>query len=1047
MSQKKNTSAMTNTHIENSKKVNKKVDPDKTPNIMYFGSAKKLDQLDTPAFLAPYKGIAQLFTIRKDNIKKCQSMILKYREWEDLKDERVKKILDLVHIYHNNSEAKKVNGEAVGYIHHIDVSKIKDQLIEVDGSTTEREVLYIGSESLPVVKVEKVTTKFIAEYRGEKADQRNDDEKINDSRVQFEGFYYEDNDDPFQEGYLFSKKDLEFNMNKWPNDKNILFITGHSGSGKTTLAEEMADKNNCTVIQLDWFEMNHMIMGAKLRKQDYGCQLIIKYFTDIRPDLNNRGKGKPGHKDVMDIDNDTFHKLFKQFWEWLFKEIKKDKDRLYVIEGLQLIGHIDLDTIIDYPIIIKNTSALTSLLRRNKRDKTNLISNSWQLKWYIELEQNLNKIRKYLKQQPIQEGAFKNIAIEVEENPYFDIRESEVNGKGTFAKCDIQKDTHIGLAITCTDDTDPDKWIRTGLCQFTNHSEKPNLSISKHKPRSSSTTQKDITYHFYANQDIQQDDELFVDYREFDFEGERDFVKQESVLVTGALIAGGALIIAAIIRLVFKLIKNNSSMALSWMDGQILKGESHLIDEEMRKIITELAKNIPTPVLFVKGIGSGVQNMKFSQVKKLAGNAQLNCANPETLKSFPDEETVILIDVISFKKKCKMQHSKEVNAVFNHELGHINTWKSFNQHQRADHFIKAALLTRLIDKTSGSEKGIITRVYYELPMERAANKNVDVEVLLGMCEGYLKSGNWMNSNANKFIQEQIPHNVIQASINNDQKTIETFYQEMCKKYFPNLTSPGVKQESMIIIQEADIQNKRKQIEDKIFKVFTALDPTGINTKKYQQMFSQMSDTQFKKWIEAFLADPKSGFRWDIEEFGDGSRTPKFENIDKAAGLLGIKLFEYVYMPHVSSNPNRPVRTKLPVLVGKLSIKRPQQFVSKKTNLSLTDTNRDDMTGVAKGESKAGTSTGIENELLQGVGGDIILKEIIGARADNQEEYANMIQQIAETGSVNVLDIKTSVYDKGALLKADLYLMAMGIKTDMISESYYSIEKVRAATRK
>lgn len=223
-----------------------------------------------------------------------------------------------------------------------------------------------------------------------------------------------------------------------------------------------------------------------------------------------------------------------------------------------------------------------------------------------------------------------------------------------------------------------------------------------------------------------------------------------------------------------------------------------------------------------------------------------------------------------------------------------------------------------------------------------------------------------------------------------------------------------------------------------------MDPTGINANKYKNMFQKMSDMQFSQWIQAFLADEKSNFRLDIEEFGDGSRTLKFENVEKAADYLGVKLFEHVYLPHVSSNPNRPIRTKQPVLVGWLNIKRTQQLASKKTGLALSDDNRDDMTGAAKGESKGGTTTGIENEVLAGVGGDVILSEISGARGDNMKEYDNMLSAIAENGSVKLSDIKTNVYDKPTLLAADMYFMAMGIKTDLISESYYSVEKVKLA---
>ena len=241
-------------------------------------------------------------------------------------------------------------------------------------------------------------------------------------------------------------------------------------------------------------------------------------------------------------------------------------------------------------------------------------------------------------------------------------------------------------------------------------------------------------------------------------------------------------------------------------------------------------------------------------------------------------------------------------------------------------------------------------------------------------------------------------------------------------------------------------DKRKKIEEVIDKTLTLMDPTGINAKKYRNMFQTMSDKQFSDWITKFLADDKSNFRLDIEEFGDGSRTIKYENVEKAAKFLNIPIFENVYIPHVSSNPNRPVRTKQPVLVGYLNIKRPQQLVTKKTGLAITDKNRDEQTGAAKGDSKGGTTTGIDTALLAGVGGDIILSEFCGARGDNVAEYDNMIASIAEHGSVKLEDIKTNAYDKPTLMQADLYFKAMGLKTDLISESYYSIESVRTAMK-
>ena len=242
----------------------------------------------------------------------------------------------------------------------------------------------------------------------------------------------------------------------------------------------------------------------------------------------------------------------------------------------------------------------------------------------------------------------------------------------------------------------------------------------------------------------------------------------------------------------------------------------------------------------------------------------------------------------------------------------------------------------------------------------------------------------------------------------------------------------------------DIKEKRKQIEFKVIQTMNLIDPTGINAKKYQSMFASMNDIQFTNWITKFLADDKSNFRVDIEEFGDGSRVMKYENIEKAAKFLKLPLFEYVYLPHLSSDPNKPIRTKQPVLVGYLNIKRVQQLVSKKTGLALDDRKRDETTGQLRGDSKAGTMTAIENELLAGMGANDVLSEICGARADNINEYDNMLQEIASTGSVQLKNIKTNQFDKPSLLQADLYFKLMGLKTDIVSESYYSVDKIRAA---
>lgn len=241
---------------------------------------------------------------------------------------------------------------------------------------------------------------------------------------------------------------------------------------------------------------------------------------------------------------------------------------------------------------------------------------------------------------------------------------------------------------------------------------------------------------------------------------------------------------------------------------------------------------------------------------------------------------------------------------------------------------------------------------------------------------------------------------------------------------------------------ADIKNKRGQIETLIYRTLSAMDPSNINTDKYKAMFAKMNDSQFSKWVTDFLNDPKSNIRLDIEEFNK-QRSLKYENIEKAAKAMNLKLYEYVYIPHVSSNPNRPVRTKTPVLVGYLNIKTVQQLQTKKSTGVINDLDRDDLTGIAKGESKGGTFSGIENEILIGLGADTVLSEICGVRGDNMVEYENMLEKISESGTCQLTDIKTNSLDKPTLLKTDLFLKAMGIKTDIVSEAYYNLGSLRA----
>lgn len=108
--------------------------------------------------------------------------------------------------------------------------------------------------------------------------------------------------------------------------------------------------------------------------------------------------------------------------------------------------------------------------------------------------------------------------------------------------------------------------------------------------------------------------------------------------------------------------------------------------------------------------------------------------------------------------------------------------------------------------------------------------------------------------------------------------------------------------------------KRKEMEDLIYTVFTALDPSGTNTAKYKTMFSGMTDAQFDKFFKNLFANDDLYLILDIISY---ERELTIEQIENAAKILNIPLMEKVAMPFSNGDPDNPVITKYEVPVGRI----------------------------------------------------------------------------------------------------------------------------------
>lgn len=225
---------------------------------------------------------------------------------------------------------------------------------------------------------------------------------------------------------------------------------------------------------------------------------------------------------------------------------------------------------------------------------------------------------------------------------------------------------------------------------------------------------------------------------------------------------------------------------------------------------------------------------------------------------------------------------------------------------------------------------------------------------------------------------------------------------------------------------------RKQIEQLIYDTYDALDPSGVNTGKYKTLFGSMNDAQFEKFMKEFLADERENFMLDIVEFEHDLR---FEYCEKAAKVLGIPLMEYVYMPHLNMDRKHVIVSKEKCLVGYINVKRTQQLLSKKNGLSTSNEKTSALTGQVVRKDKNARSSDIEASMLVSLGADKILQEFHGPRADDHVMKREMAQSIATKGYVMLDELTNVSTNKVTLNTINTYLLAMGLKSDLVSETY------------
>jgi hypothetical protein len=251
--------------------------------------------------------------------------------------------------------------------------------------------------------------------------------------------------------------------------------------------------------------------------------------------------------------------------------------------------------------------------------------------------------------------------------------------------------------------------------------------------------------------------------------------------------------------------------------------------------------------------------------------------------------------------------------------------------------------------------------------------------------------------------------------------------------------------------------KRKQVEDKILTTLKILDPSGKNAAKYKAIFDPMSDAQFMAYFRKMASSDNNNFYVEMDLYE--KKKINMDTIEAAAKYLKLPLEEYVYVRHTSPD-GQVVRTPFKVPVMYIHLKRMQQILSKK-NMMNTDIMkagaRSKLTGSLSSTERTGRltdgdttallavtnnvsdqfnwMTDVANKLEGKSGDNYIIKELLGARADNINHKMQMQAEISALGTASISTYKNSVLHSGqALNTLDVFFIGAGLKSNLITGS-------------
>lgn len=180
--------------------------------------------------------------------------------------------------------------------------------------------------------------------------------------------------------------------------------------------------------------------------------------------------------------------------------------------------------------------------------------------------------------------------------------------------------------------------------------------------------------------------------------------------------------------------------------------------------------------------------------------------------------------------------------------------------------------------------------------------------------------------------------------------------------------------------------QRKEIEGIILQYVGKIDPSGLNTKMYQEIFKTLSDADLVKHIEKrIMIYAPNNSPVDI----DSSR-----NI-RIGKELGYDFYQQLWLTDPKTGACS--LTKYEHILLELPVRRQSQMIDKKISIAEHNRTIDKLTGQPTGDSKGSSFSFPQTYVMFAKGYDATLKELMRTRGGDTKAAQVVDRQIRQTG--------------------------------------------------